>query len=252
MGFMRTLYGVVVPDGARMVEVRAITSSANRPRTIFRGPIEEGGVLLTEDAIADSLAGDSKFWDWVSAQIRQRRIPTEQNGDGSVVRLRLSVSFINQDASPAILDDTTGATSFATAEAWEFYRGTPGSGDPLNPMFLIHQFSQLIIEQQKDMPNQVSRMLKEVVEVGKSAIQTSAAESAKIIQASVEPLKSQLTLIEKSHTHESTRADRASDAVIRMLMSESKDKDPVSEPEKLIGFLTALLALAEKGKKVLN
>jgi hypothetical protein len=61
-----------------------------------------------------------------------------------------------------------------------------------------------------------------------------------------------LAIIEKSHTHESTRADRASDAVIRMLMSESKDKDPVSEPEKLIGFLTALLALAEKGKKVLN
>ena len=249
---MKTLYGVMVPDGARLVEVRAVTNSASRPRTIFRGPIDEGGVSLTEDAIADSLAGDGKFWDWINAQVRQRRIPTDQVGDGSVVRLKLAVSFINQDASPAILDETTGTTSFVTAEAWEFHRGTPGSGDPLNPMYLIHQFSQLLIEQQKELPNQVSRMLKDIVEVGKVAIQTSAAESAKILQATIDPLKSQLTLIEKSHSHESTRADKASDAVMRMLMAESKEKDPISEPEKLIGFLTALLALAEKGKKVLN
>ena len=98
----------------------------------------------------------------------------------------------------------------------------------------------------------MARMLKDVVETGKVAIQTSAAESAKILQATIDPLKSQLTLIEKSHSHESTRADKASDAVMRMLMAEPKEKDSISEPEKLIGFLTALLALAEKGKKVLN
>ncbi len=252
MDSMKTLYGVMVPDGARLVEVRAVPGGSARPRTIFRGPLEDCGQVLTEDGIADAVSADSKFWDWVGAQVRQRRIPTDQSGDGTVVRLKLSVTFINQDASPAIIDDVTGTTSFVTAEPWEFYKGTPGNGDPMNPMYLIHQFSQLIIEQQKDLPNQMARMLKDVVETGKVAIQTSAAESAKILQATIDPLKSQLTLIEKSHSHESTRADKASDAVMRMLMAEPKEKDSISEPEKLIGFLTALLALAEKGKKVLN
>ena len=252
MGFMRTLYGVVIPDGARMVEVRAIPGGSSRPKLIFRGSLEDCGQVLTEDGIADAVAADGKFWDWIGALIRQRRIPTEPNTDGTLVRIKLAVTFINQDASHAIIDEVTGATSFVTPEPWEFYKGTPGQGDPTNPMFLIQQFSQLLIDQHKELPNQMAKLLKEVMDTGKIAIQSSAAESAKLLQASIEPLKSQLAIIEKSHTHESTRADRASDAVIRMLMSESKDKDPVSEPEKLIGFLTALLALAEKGKKVLN
>lgn len=69
---MRTLYGFKVPDGARLAEVRGATSQIGRARVIFRGPLEQDGQLLTEDTIADAVACDGRFWDWVNAQVRQK------------------------------------------------------------------------------------------------------------------------------------------------------------------------------------
>lgn len=245
---MRTLYGFVVPDGARLVEVRAVTVPSVRPRTIFRGPLDEFGVVITEDSISDTVATDAKFWDWVGAQVRMRRVSAEQRSDdGAVIRLKLSVSFINQDASLAILDEATGATSLITDEAWEFHKGSAGHTDQANPMNLIERLMTLVIEQQKEMPNQVARLLKEVTDTGKAALQTSAAESSKILQASVEPLKAQMALIDKSHTHESTRADKANDAVIRLLNNPEKDKgNMVDDLVKLVGAAPAMLVILEK------
>lgn len=245
---MRTLYGFVVPDGARLVEVRAVTVPSLRPRTIFRGSLDEFGVAITEDAIADTVATDAKFWDWVGAQVRMRRISSEQRSDdGAVVRLKLSVSFINQDASLAIVDEATGATSLVTDEAWEFHKGSTGNSDHANPMTLLERLMTLMFEQQREMPNQVARLLKEVTDTGKVALQTSAAESSKILQAAVEPLKAQMALIEKSHNHETTRADKASDAVIRMLNNPDKDKSStVDDLVKLVGAAPAILTILEK------
>lgn len=257
---MRTLYGLRVPDSARLVEVRAITSLNGKHRVIFRGPVEEDGIALTEDAIADVIAGDSRFWEWIDAQRRQRRISADNAGDGSLVRLKLSVSFINQDASKAILDESNGATSVVTDDSWEFHRSTAVTQEHLVPMAFMERFFTLMCEQQKDireqqkeLPNQIARILKEVTDTGKAALQTSAAESSKILQASVEPLKAQMTLIEKSHSHESTRADKASDAVIRLLNSETKkESSTVDDLIKLASAAPALLALVEKAKKGMN
>lgn len=245
--FMRTLYGMRVPDGARLVEVRAVTSLNARPRIVFRGPLEEHGVTLTEDAISDAVATDSKFWDWVGAQVRQRRISADNTGDGGLVRLKLSISFINQDASLAILDESSGATSVVTGESWEFYKSSTAHSDQMNPMVLVERFITLMVDQQKELPNQVARILKEVTDTGRVALQTSAAESSKILQASIEPLKAQMALIEKSHSHETARADKASDAVIRMLNNPEKDKSStVDELVKLATAAPAILAIFEK------
>lgn len=250
---MRMLFGCKVPEAARVLEVKSNPGGAGRPRTIFRGPLDEAGnYTLTEDAVIDAVCADPRFWDWVTVQQRSRRLLSQAGvADGGVVTLRLTVSFLNQDGSLAVLDEGTGATSFSCPDTWEFHK-TASMHKDTDPMTLVIELSKAIVEQQKLMPEVMVRMFKEMSESGRVTIQTSAAESAKLLQASIEPLKSQLAIIEKSHTHESTRADRASDAVIRMLMSDPKEKESVSEPEKLIGFLTALLALAEKGKKVLN
>ena len=78
----------------------------------------------------------------------------------------------------------------------------------------------------------------------------SAQESSRILAAAVEPLKAQMALIDKSHAHETTRADKATDAVVRMLNSETKGKsDIVDDFIKLLGAAPALLALVEKAKK---
>ena len=105
------LYGLRVPDSTRLVEVRALIGNLSRSRVIYRGPLEEHGVEVTEDSIADLVATDARFWDWVSAQVRQRRIPTDSAGDGSIVKLKLALSFMQQDGSKAIIDEATGATS---------------------------------------------------------------------------------------------------------------------------------------------
>lgn len=268
---MRTLYGLRVPDGARLVEVRALASLHSNRRLMFRGPLEEDGVTLTEDSIADTVASDIKFWEWVDAQRKQRRLSPDKDGDGSMVRVKLSITFVNQDASKAILDESTGATSVVTEDSWEFHKGSFGQSEQLIPMTILDRFMTLmcaqqkehreqltahqrdLLEQQKELPNQIARILKEVTDTGKAALQTSAAESSKILQAAVEPLKAQMTLIEKSHSHESTRADKASDAVIRLLNSETKkESSTVDDLIKLAGAAPALLALLEKAKKGMN
>lgn len=85
---------------------------------------------------------------------------------------------MNQDASLAILDDITGATSLVTEEAWEFHKGANG-GDIYNPLYIIQKFTILILDQQKDMPNQIAKTLKDIVDTGNAAVTTSAAESEK-------------------------------------------------------------------------
>lgn len=254
MVLMRTLYGLCVPESARLVEVRALVGNLSRSRVIFRGPVEEHGVDVTEDSIADLVAADSRFWDWISAQIRQRRIPADSAGDGSMVRLKLSISFIQQDGSKAILDESSGVTAIVTEDSWEFYKATQGNQEQMSQMAMMERFFTLMMEQQKEMPNQIARILSVITETGKATLQTSAAESSKILQASVEPLKAQMALIEKSNTHETTRADKATDAVVRMLNSESFKKGGDSQVDdfiKLVGAAPALLAMLEKAKKSL-
>lgn len=231
------------------MEVRPVLANAGRPRVIYRGPLEENGVTLTEDVIADTLACDGKFWDWVHAQIRARRIPDDS--DGTVVRLKLSLSFIGQDASFAVVDSATGGTSLITEEAWEFHKGANG-GDINNPLYIIQQFTSMIIEQQQQIHVQMAKMLKDVLDTGQKAIVASAGESAKIIQAAVEPLKSSFALVEKAYQHESTRADKASDCVIRMLNDRDKEDSSLDEATKMVTLATSALALLEKGKKVVN
>ena len=253
MESMQMLYGLRAPDSTRLVEVRALVGNLSRSRVIYRGPLEEHGVEVTEDSIADLVATDARFWDWISAQVRQRRIPVEGAGDGSVVKLKLSLSFIQQDGSKAVIDAATGATSIITEDSWEFFKSASSNQEQTGQMAMMERFFTLMMEQQKELPNQIAKILSVVTETGKATLQTSAAESSKILQASVEPLKAQMALIDKQHTHETTRADRASDAVIRMLNSDDfrKGESQIDDFVKLIGAAPAILALLEKAKKAI-
>lgn len=267
---MRTLYGTVVPDSARLVEVRAIVSTRQRPRTIFRGPLEDSGYVLTEDMIADTVADDAKFWAWVATQSQRRHLQADRLGDdGTVLRCKLSISFINQDGSFAILDPVHNTTTVTTQETWEFHKTC--ASESIDPMRLVDKFSNALIEQQKEMPNMMARMLKDVIDANKLAmqetakmLQQSAIESAKIIQQSAieaakitaaasEPIKTSFTLVDQAYKHESTRADKAADAVIRILNAETKSKedDSIDQVSRIVTAGAGILTLLEKSKKVL-
>ena len=121
------------------------------------------------------------------------------------------------------------------------------------------------------MPNMMARMLKDVIEANKLAmqetakmLQQSAIESAKIIQQSAieaakitaaasEPIKTSFTLVDQAYKHESTRADKAADAVIRILNAETKSKedDSIDQVSRIVTAGAGILTLLEKSKKVL-
>lgn len=245
---MRTLYGIKIPEGARAVEVRSSIPGSGRARVLYRGPVEENGVWLTEETIADSLAADEKFWEWASAQVRINRI-VEDKGN---VRFKLSLCFFDQDASPAVIDPATGLTHQQTEEPQEFYRSTRAS-DASQPITIIKDLNTAIISQQKEIPVQMEKMLAAVVENGQKVITATAEKSAAIITASIEPLTKAFGLIEKAYLHESTRADKASDCVIRMLNSkDNKSDSPMEELNKLLLAIGTFVNLAEKTKKVVD
>ncbi len=248
---MRILFGCKVPDAARVVEVKVNPGGAGRPRTIYRGPLEEAGsYTLTEDAVIDAICADVRFWEWVAVQVRSGRIQSPGVGDTGFVRMRVVVSFLNQDGSLAVIDEGTGTTSYSCPDTWEFHKSNTIAKDT-DPMTLVVELTKALMEQQKLLPDMMVRMLKEISENGKASIQTSAAESAKILAAMLEPFKSQLAIIDKQHLHETSRADKATDAVIRMLNSTDRDKG-ISEPEKLFNAGSAFLSMIEKSKKLLN
>jgi len=80
-------------------------------------------------------------------------------------------------------------------------------------------------------------------------LQASAAEASKILSAASGTMEKQLGLIKDAYTHESTRADLASDAVIRMLNSDKTDGKAMDDLLKLVGAAPAILAMVEKLQK---
>ena len=116
---MPTLYGISIPQGATQVEVRPVFGRGQR-RLMFRGPVERDGVFVTEDDIADHVAGDASFWQYIDSQVAAKVLQASSAG---AWLLKLSVCFQDQHGAPATLDPESGLTSRVTAEAWEFWRG---------------------------------------------------------------------------------------------------------------------------------
>ncbi len=250
---MRFLFGCKVPAGALMVDLKAHLSGSGRARSIYRGSIDENGQnTLTEDSIIDAVSGDVRFWEWVQVQQRAGRLLSpNSNGQPGVIRLRVSVSFLNQDGSASVIDAGTGSTSYSCPESWEFHKSLSEKHD-LDPLNLVHELTRTLIEQQKAMPDIMVRMFEKMTENGRIAIQSSAQESAKILAAIVDPLKSQLALIEKHSTHESTRADKASDCVIRMLNANAESKGWTGGPDQWVNTIGGAVTVLEKISKLTN
>ncbi len=245
-GIVRTLYGIKIPEGAVSVEIRSAVAGAGRPRLIYKGPLEEGGVWITEDTIADTLSIDEKFWEWVTSQTRVGRIVAEK----SLIRLKLTLSFTNQDGSVAILDPVLDLKTQTTDEVIEFYKGK--GTDREDAITALNQLNHAIISQQKEIPVQMANMLSTVVENGQKAISAASASSAAILTASIEPLSKAMALLEKAYAHESMRADKATDAVLRMLNNQKQETSAIDEATKLMTLAGGFFALLEKGKKVVN
>lgn len=88
-----------------------------------------------------------------------------------------------------------------------------------------------------------------MVEAHKTLAAT-ATQSAKMMEAAVEPFNKTLAMMSEAYTHESKRADAASDAVVRMLnaKTQAKPDDLVDDVVKLIGAAPMLVTLIDRLK----
>lgn len=245
---MRILFGCKVPDGARLVELRAHTNGPGRFRTIFRGPLDEAenNYTLTEDSIIDQVSQDERFWEWVGVQLKNGRIyVANHDPETGSIRLRVTVVFINQDGSHAILDSGSGATSFTCSEPWDFHRNIRAKTEPDQTVLLLGRMAEVLIEQQKALPEMITKLFKEVSENGRVTVQASTQESAKILHSIMEPMKQQLSMIEKYTSGETLRANKATDACIRQLNASAEGKSWTGSPDDWIGAAKGIVQLAE-------
>jgi len=248
-----TLYGIPIPPGATQVEVRPIFGRGQR-RLLYRGPVEQDGVFITEDVIADHVSNDAPLWEYLSAQVRAKTIQAPQDG---VWRFKLSVCFQDQHGAPATLDPDTGITSRVTSEAWEFWKGdaSPDKSTPVEHALLAvvketcalaRSALERTMAHEQNLASAVKEVLTQVMpsiaEMGKGIALASA-------QAQHAPF---LALVEKQLGHENQRADKATDAVLRMLKDRQEGGGALDDLTKLATFGTAAMGLMQKAKGLAN
>ena len=234
---MRRVLGIEVPDSVVSVQVRAHFSRRGRPRVIYTG--EADG--LEAQTIIDAVSLDRGFWGWISSQIHSGKIAGHDQSDTSVIA-KVSVGFLNQDGNYAVIDPATGQTSFGFPEPWEFTKGDLPRTEQESIVSVVDRLSNLLaesnralIECNKSLPEVVAKMLKDVSEQGRASTVSATEQSAKLLASMVEPLKAQLTLIDRHSSNETERANKSTDAVIRSLNAESSGaKDPRGDEEKFL------------------
>ena len=234
---MRRVLGIEVPDSVVTVQVRAHLSKKGRPRTIYTGDADG----LDQQTVIDNLALDRGFWAWVSSQLHSGRIAGQDQSE-TCVSIKVSCAFLNQDGNCAVIDPATGQTSYSFPEPWEFTRGDLPRTEQEAIVTVVDRLSSLLadsnralIECNKSLPEVVAKMLHDVSEQGRASTVSATEQSAKLLASMVEPLKAQLTLIDRHSSNETERANKSTDAVIRSLNAESSGaKDPRGEEEKFL------------------
>jgi hypothetical protein len=235
--FMQRVLGVPVPDSVVKVQIRAYGVKKGRPRVIYAGEIED----IEPQDIIDRVASDRGFWEWVSGLLRAGRLTGPEQSETSVT-LHVSCAFLYQDGNFAIIDPGTGQTSFTFPEPWEFLKSSSGRTEQESIVAVVDRLAHLVaetnrtlVDQNKSLPDVLARMLKDVSEQGRASTVSATEQSAKLLASMVEPLKAQLTLIDRHSSNETERANKSTDAVIRSLNAESSGaKDPRGEEEKFL------------------
>lgn len=226
-----------MPDSVVSVQVRAHFSKKGRPRIIYTGDVDE----LDQQAIIDTVAVDRGFWGWVSSQLHSGKIAWQDQSE-TCVTIKVSCGFLNQDGNYAVIDPATGQTTYSFPEPWEFTKGDLPRTEQESLVSVVDRLSDLLaesnralVECNKALPEVVAKMLREVSEQGRASTVSATEQSAKLLASMVEPMKAQLTLIERHNANETERANKSTDAVIRSLAADSDiAKDPRGDEEKFL------------------
>jgi len=240
-----TLYGIPIPAGSTQVEVRPILGRG-QSRILFRGPVEQDGVCITEDDIADQVAGNAPFWEYLDAQVRSGRVVSQQQSAKGRWQFKLSVSFQDQSGACATLDDR-GSTSHVTTEVFEFYRGSVTAANPSpleNALVTLSTAMAELAKSKLESESKVAQVISQAITQSLQAVMPSLASAAKDA--------SMVALVEKQLAHENQRADKATDAVLRMLKDHKESGDAFDDLAKVASFGVTALNFIRTAKGVVN
>ena len=235
---MPTLYGIPIPPGAHQVEVRPVFGRGQR-RLLYRGPVERDGVFVTEDDIADHVAADAAFWQYVAAQVSAKSLQPGANG---VFAFKLSVCFQDQHGAPATLDPNTGITSRVTDDAWEFHRAPTKVDDQAAASTLANALAQ-VSSKQADM--QTAQTVASV-QITQALTQCVKEVSAAVIRETMAPLVEAQKLLAEQARQNQLRADGLTVDLFKRM-----DTRP-SPSGSGLGLVRDLLGVAREAKTLLN
>lgn len=220
---------------------------AGKTRALFKGPIEENGIFVSDESIADAVATDKGFWAYVDAQVEDERIQP-QTGLWS---WKLSLKFLNQDGTPAVLDAVNGVTSRVTDEAYTFVRARKkkaGKGGGMKVIVAALEANQAVTLRVLDA---LPSLLREAATIGAQAgalvTQAAAQESAKLLSAGTAPLQQAMDLIASHVKHETARADDATLAHAKQLLKQNEG-DWTDTAVKFVSAAPAVIKLVDKFK----
>ena len=156
---MRLLYGSPIPEGAVTVVVRPVFGRGNT-QALYKGAIEENGIVVDECKVSSSVAANSGFWDYIDAQKRAARdIGTEDKG---IFSWRLSIQYLDQNGAPALIDTKT---SLVTTEAHEFYRNSGETRKEDSSLAVVAKTLERVADMLQNMQRNLTEGVKEVVAV---------------------------------------------------------------------------------------
>lgn len=214
-----TLFGIRIPEAARVVDVSLVTGTKGRPRSMFRGPLErESNHVISEDDIADEVARNKSFWEYVDTLVSGGKL-TEQSG---LWEFRVRLTFFNVDGAPAVLDQSTGDTSATSAESYSFHRSSKTGSERDSAVDALLRIGTELVRANQLLQQEFPRMLS-----------ATATEAAKILQAGSAPLNNAIDRITELSKGESERANKSMEAVARLLKQKA-DEAGDDWPETLL------------------
>jgi hypothetical protein len=203
---------------------------------MYRGPVEQDGSPVTEEAVADAVAKDSGFWEYVAKQVEAGRIPEQP----SVWRFRLAVSFQNSDGSNAVLDES-GSTSRVTEQSFEFYRSGQRAKETDAVATLAVAVSQLAKSQAEERAA-TSKAAGEMAGTIASAVQQAMVQ---VLDKTMSPLTEMVKILAERGKRDEERFD----GIVVDLFNAHQ---PAAQTSSGFGMLRDLIGIAGEAKKLMN
>lgn len=214
-----------------------------------------GTALATEDQIIEEISSNPAVAKYLQKPIERGRVKPDENDCVTID------AYIVALDGERILNEHKIQITFALP----IYRNEPPTA-AIQMERLFSQFSAAmaaivsqstqtisqITQHSTSLLNEANKALGNTQAEGAKCLQVTAEHSAQILQAVIQPFNKTLEMMHAAYNHESTRADKASDAVVRMLNAREPSESTADTVVKLVGVVPAAVTAVKSINKALK